>query len=459
MLSKVLLIFFFIYLSNKMGPARLGRFGFLLDSAFIFLVAFDLGLGFLMVQKISRKREETSEILSQFLGLRMVMLLPALALYLVFLLMTQQWTGSPWSAAEYLALSYLGFLLIWDIFRSVIRGWERMDLEALSSLLERLAYMGGGTLLLYLGYRLTGMMLMVQLSILISLALILFWIIRGGVPLMARFKPAAWPGLLRETLPFGLGALCIVALYKEDTVMIKWLRDDQETGLYIAAFRLMEGTLLLPQAVSMAAYPTLSRIFHEGEAVAPLLRRLQRWLLILCLPVMTGGIILTPAIMDFFTAEYGESIPVLRMVLLALPALYLNYLIGTGLRSVDRQPANLKSAAIALVLNFLLNLILIPGLGAMGAALATVLTQFAYFALMYWFLRRSAGPLHLRSYAGQLLFCSAAMGALVYLLRQSSLLISVPTGAVVFLGLAFLIRLIRREDLTQLRSLFRGGAS
>ncbi len=453
-LSKVLFLFFFVFLANRLGKEDLGRFQFLLDSAFILFTFIDLGLGYLLILKVSRRRESTSEAFSRFLGLRTVMVVPFALFYSLFLYYYGR--GTDWRVAQGLAVSYLVILAFWDLWRSVPRGWERMDWEALSTLLERLVYMGGGFVLLVIGFRLNGMMLVAQLSILCSLALIVYWIVRGGVAIRMRFEPGRWPSLLRETLPFGLGALCLIALYKEDTVMLNWLRGDAETGIYSAGFRLMEGTLLVPQAVALAAYPTFSRLFHEGHAVRALGEKLQRWLLILCLPLMVGGMILAPRILEFFNTEYLPSTRVLQLLLLGLPALYLNYLIGTLLRSVDQQILNLKSAAVALGTNFTLNLLLIPGLGARGAAVATVITQCIYFALMYYFLRRTVGGLRLGTYFPLLLLCSAVLGAVVYGVRSAGLYLSVPLGVLVFAGMAIGSRLLRREDVSEFVTFFRG---
>jgi O-antigen/teichoic acid export membrane protein len=457
-ISKVLLLVFFVYLANRLGRERLGRFQFLLDSAFMVFVFLDLGLGYLLVQKISRDRSSTPGLIARFLGLRVCMTVPFLALYALFLYFYHRGLrGTGWDAPQTLAVTYLAFLAVWDILRSVLRGWERMDLEAISTLFERLIYMGVGTLFLWMGYRLGGMMLVAQLSIACSLALVVWWVVRGGGSFRVQLDAAAWPALIRETLPFGLGALCIVVLYREDTVMLNWLKGDAETGLYSSAFRLMEGTLLVPQAVALAAYPTFSRVFHEGQAVRPQAEKIQRWLLIFCLPLMAGGILLAPRVIALFNEEYLPSIPVLQLLLLALPALYLNYLVGTLLRSVDRQPLNLYSAAMALAVNFGMNLLLIPPLGAQGAAIATALTQFAYFGLMYFFLRGAIGSLRLRAYFLKLCLCTGVMAAALYPVQSAPLYGSIPLGASVFIAIALLTGLVRREEMREFLGFLRQG--
>ena len=412
---------------------------------------------FLLVQKISRQKEQTGPLLAEFLGLRLVMLIPFTLFYILFFIFYgRSIKATSWDLAQTLAVSYFVLHALWDLFRSVLRGWERMDLEALSSLAERLLYMTLGTLILLLGYRLAGMMLVAQLTIVFSFGLILYWIIKSGTRIQVRFQPGRWPSLLKETLPFGLGALCIVALYREDTLMLNWLKGDQETGLYSPAFRLMEGTLLIPQAVALAAYPTFSRIFHESQHPVRLLaEKLQRWLLLFCLPLMVAGILLAPKVIELFSPKYLSSTSVLRILLLALPALYLNYLVGTLLRSIDRQSLNMMSALFALITNFALNLILIPRMGANGAAIATVTTQIVYCVLLYYFLRRTLGGLRLRSYLFLLLICSLVFAGILYPIRTLELYFSVPLGMILFAGIAWLSRLITRKDIEEFLNFIR----
>jgi len=104
----------------------------------------------------------------------------------------------------------------------------------------------------------------------------------------------------------------------------------------------------------------------------------------------------------------------------------------------------------------MLYLLLIPAYGAQGAAVATVITQCIYFAMMYFFLRRAVGSFRLGSYFPLLLGCSAILGGVVYLVRSEGLYVSVPLGMVVFAGLAFATRLVRREDVSEFLTFFRG---
>jgi O-antigen/teichoic acid export membrane protein len=452
-LSKILLLFFFVYLSNALGKEKLGRFAFLLDSAYLFFIATDMGLGFLLVLKLSRTPRESEFHVSHFLGLRLGMMIPFILFYGGFLYFYGQ--GADWRMAQALAVSYFALHCVWDLFRSIIRGWERMDLEAFSTLAERLAFMGGGVLILLAGFRLTGMMVAAQISILLSFGLIVYWVLKRGIRIRPRWDFASWPALLRETLPFGLGALCIVALYREDTLMLNWLVGDEETGRYHAAFRLMEGGLLIPQAISLAAYPTFSRLFHQGQSIQPAAEKLLRWLLVFGFPLAVGGALVSPQIIGFFEKEYADSAPVLQWLLLALPALYLNYLAGTVLRSIDLQIRNLHAALVALVTNFGLNLLLIPRLGAVGAAVATISTQVVYFLVMYYFIRLNTGGFRLRTYLPQLVVVTAVMAALVYPVREMSLAVSVPIGIIIFTAGSWLLGLMKIQDFRQLIDLVK----
>ena len=329
-------------------------------------------------------------------------------------------------------------------------------------LLERILFIGVGTIVLFLGYRLSGIMVVAQFSILCSFLLLTYWILQS-TKIELHIRIQEWKAFLKESVPFGLGAVCIIVLYREDTLMLNWLRGDGETGIYSAAFRLMEGTLLVPQAIALAAYPTLSRIFHEGAPIGPLRQKLQQWLLIFSLPLLTGGIILAPALIGMFTEEFQPSTFCLQVLLLALPAIFLNYLLGTVLRSIDRQALNLYSSIVALISNFLLNLLLIPPFGASGAGIATVCTQFIYFLMLLLFIRRNLGRLPQKPYLLKLLVSAIVMGVVIYPFRKSTVMatffLTIPLGIVVFVGVAGLTRLLRNEDLVELRDFFRGQSS
>jgi len=105
-----------------------------------------------------------------------------------------------------------------------------------------------------------------------------------------------------------------------------------------------------------------------------------------------GGIeILAPWVINILGgAEFGGSIPVLRLLILAVFFSYLGHLMGFGLIAKNGQKEMVFLGIIVLIFNFVGNLWAIPRLGMMGAAGVTVASEAMAMVLMGFFLLKKS---------------------------------------------------------------------
>jgi O-antigen/teichoic acid export membrane protein len=100
-----------------------------------------------------------------------------------------------------------------------------------------------------------------------------------------------------------------------------------------------------------------------------------------------GTLVAKSFIAQIYPEYYPASVPVLIILVWALPCIFGNFLLGTVLNAIDRQTKNFHASAWALASNFLLN---IPGIlffGARGAAAATILSQGLYLMIILYHCR------------------------------------------------------------------------
>jgi O-antigen/teichoic acid export membrane protein len=188
--------------------------------------------------------------------------------------------------------------------------------------------------------------------------------------------------LLRELaaygLPFALTGACGAFITLSDRYILEFLIGAEATGLYAAAYDLAMRTLhVLMMVVAMACNPVIFRAYEVGGPVAaePLIRSQGELLLGLSLPAAIGFIMLAPAITAVmlgkeFQQAARELIPWIAVatVLSGFQAFYLSLAFA-----LPRQPLQQTAVfAAGALLNVVLNFVLIPRLGLIGAALATV---------------------------------------------------------------------------------------
>jgi O-antigen/teichoic acid export membrane protein len=125
------------------------------------------------------------------------------------------------------------------------------------------------------------------------------------------------------------------------------------------------------------------------------------------------------------------------------------------LTAINRQLDFTRLALFTLVVNVILNLVLIPPYGYLGAAAASTITEVALFAGGWWLLRRHLASLSVAGSIARVLASAAIMGIVVYSFRTSPLLIVIILGAVVYLVALVGLRALNAEEWSIVRSGFR----
>lgn len=118
-------------------------------------------------------------------------------------------------------------------------------------------------------------------------------------------------------------------------------------------------------------------------------------LMLSCLILAPLGWILAPALLDLVRAApevQAEALPYLRLMFLGNAGMLLFFLLGGALRSAGDAQTPLRLGAAMTVLNVLLNIVLIrglgpiPALGTTGAALGTLIAGLAVSGVGFWLL-------------------------------------------------------------------------
>jgi O-antigen/teichoic acid export membrane protein len=213
--------------------------------------------------------------------------------------------------------------------------------------------------------------------VLSSLVLLIAFLARPEAPRAWRATAATARELLSESWPLVLNSVAIVVSVRVDQMMITSMRGTTENGIYAAAQRLMEVVYYLPVATMAAANPVLLRWHQQDDAGYR--ARLQKVFTALAMAgvVLAIGISLTSTwvVRTLFGAEFEPSGPVLAILAWNAPVLFVavaqtNWFIAHG-----RQRGLMTRSMVSAVLSVALNLVLIPRLGAPGAAIAMLVSQ------------------------------------------------------------------------------------
>lgn len=262
--------------------------------------------------------------------------------------------------------------------------------------------------------------------------------------------------LLRTGIPFLIYGVLGVIYYRLDTVLLSLMTNVAVVGWYGAGYRLFDTLVFLPNIVITAImYPVFSKLsITSNEQLKLAIEKSMNFLLFCGIPTATFMIAAAPNIIGFLyhRPEFTNTFPVLQALAPGLVFLYINTVFSTILISTRQEKKITIMAAVALVFNLGLNLFLIPLYKQVGAAIVTSLTELLLSAIALLLVPRALVPWASGRVAIKALLASAAMAAIVLLLRNFSIFAILAVAIVVYLGATTLLRTIPGEDL---RALYR----
>lgn len=276
-------------------------------------------------------------------------------------------------------------LCILGYIPNVIDCWFKANTSAAGPALARtiatLAAVAGKVACLLLGLGVIALAWTVVLeSLLAALGLLVAYRWYSRTSLQSRLsadRTIASP-LLRESMPYLWSSVAILLCMKVDVVMLGYLSSNAETGIYSLAQKLSEVLYMVPVVLIDSAYPTLAKRFLDGEradaAHGQMLfdlavgGSLVATLIALALAGHTMALV--------FGDTYQPSVLVFHLHAWSCIAIAMNTARHRWLATVALQRYAPTVTIIGLLSNVVLNLMLIPTMGAVGAAVSTIVSYF-----------------------------------------------------------------------------------
>jgi O-antigen/teichoic acid export membrane protein len=201
------------------------------------------------------------------------------------------------------------------------------------------------------------------------------------------YKPPTPPlSIFKEVIPFGLSDFFVSIYLFIDITLLAILSNKFEVGTYSPSSTIISALFILPNTIYLGILPILTEVINKNENVLNYVKKLLLGFMGLGLLLFLGVAFFAPLIIHTLLGSlYAESGELLRNLspILLLKSLQFGFI--TILIADGWQKYRLIPQGIAASLNLILNLLLIPRIGAEGAALVYNLSEFVLF-LGYAFL-------------------------------------------------------------------------
>lgn len=181
--------------------------------------------------------------------------------------------------------------------------------------------------------------------------------------------------LVRFSAPLVVATVFSVLLTRTDTLMLGYFRSSAEVGMYEAAYPLAGGLLVVLEAFGFLYLPMASRLdaADDRSVVDDIYATTTKWIYVVTFPgFLVLAIFPGDVVRVFFGPAYADAARVLPILALGF---FLSAAAGRDRETLSAVGATTWIAVgnvAGLAVNVLLNLVLIPRYGMMGAGYASV---------------------------------------------------------------------------------------
>lgn len=183
--------------------------------------------------------------------------------------------------------------------------------------------------------------------------------------------------LVRVGAPVGIAGLLVLAYARIDQLLVFQIAGAADAGYFGAVYNMLQQAHIVPISVLTTLAPIIAASWpRDRERTLRVVRQGVDLLMIAALGGLAGSIVVAePLVTLLFGDEFAPAAPALPVLSAAFVFICLGYLTGNLLLVTGLQRRMVVVSGAALVANIVLNLILIPRYGFMGAAWATLATE------------------------------------------------------------------------------------
>jgi O-antigen/teichoic acid export membrane protein len=189
--------------------------------------------------------------------------------------------------------------------------------------------------------------------------------------------------VLRSSYPFALLILLMALFNRVDSVMLERMLENgrEEAGIYAQSFRIFDAATQFSFLFAMLLLPMFSRMIKQKENVNELIRTALPPLMVTGLSVAIIAFYFNFEIIDMLYKVYTPySSSIFTLLMISFVFVSISHLYGTLLTANHNLRHLNLLASLTVIINIGLNLILIPQHHALGAAIASVVSQ-GFYAL------------------------------------------------------------------------------
>jgi PST family polysaccharide transporter len=372
-----------VLVARHLGPERFGAYAYLFSVAGLLTPLTVFGLEAIAMRRLVSNPDQRDQILGTALLIRIVGSLIAVAASIGFV---ASFGGPEGVTVGLMALAALILpFLPSDVFNNYFKATGRMAWVAVPRIAVQSAIAIGAIWLVFTGAGIAGFTtLRIGESVLLAVEAALAYQIVAKALFRMHIDWRLLQILLREGAPLFLASLAVMIYMRTDQIMLGQLSSGKDLGFYSVAVPIAQSAFFVPMAMHAAFYATLVRAHATNAATFDVkMRRFYDIMGLVMLGMMGVIVIAATVAIPLLGPEFAPARLMVWVLVLGLP------FVGLGIASSAMQTirgwlwtSSLTTLAGA-VANIIMNLMLIPAYGGVGAAAATVASEMKMISSAY----------------------------------------------------------------------------
>lgn len=456
-LNKVVAFAAFTLVARLVGPHITGTFFYSVSVTSVFVVLADLGMTPVIIRAIAAAREDGESLLGAAFRLKLVLAPIAILCALGYGILNHGDTQTMATIA--IACLVMTADTCHLALYGALRGRQNLRPEAMGMFVGQILTAMASVAAALLGLGSVGL----AIGLLLGSLWNVLWAIKQtqqfGIVLRVP-KQLDYRRLMVEAVPFAIAGIAVKMYSYVDSLLIQAYHGLIAVGMYAVGYKMTYAVQFLPLTFVAALYPALAAAWARKDHAA--LRSTfigsLRLMAAISFPIAAGFSALAPRIIPFvYGRAYLAAVPPFVVLPWVLIPIFLDFPVGSLLNATHR--AHLKTIAMVgtMCINVILNVVLVPSLGPVGAAWSAVFSFWALFLIGLYFTRNDAGTWWVPTWILVRATLSAGVSWNAWRVVGDAMPLPMACifGAVVAVLMAFALKLVTVKDVQWVMSLRR----
>lgn len=387
LLGRVIGFFYTIFLARNFSVADFGLYSAALAYFSLVSAIADFGFNRYLIREVARDHLKSSTLLANISLLRITF---TAAIFAVFSLAIYSLDPDKLRVCltqlAILAVLPQSIALTAD---AIFVAREKLQFSAISLIVLNISTTLLGVWFVSSGFGPIGGVSALLLGQIIYVGILVILLHRHHISFLSVVNSQILKTIIKGSLPYGLLGILGLLYFRIDLLLLTYLQGNFAAGIYGAAYKFLEAIIFVPSSLATALFPVLARLHdRDHQSIKRLYFQSLKLMFVAGLAIMAGYILVLPTIIKLVLPNYLPAIEVLKILAFTIPFMFIHVPGAQVLLSTDRYLKQILLLSLGtLSFNIVLNLLLIPKYGFIGAAWITVASEALSFLVFFLLLR------------------------------------------------------------------------